>query len=182
MDKKLKERITGLAWGLLVCMLISMLSGCRTKKAITERMSIESVDTTKTEADSARTIHSVVESTEKLQYTTDFGIVEFANEGGELMIDPDGNIKAHGVKAYRRRRAHHESEKKESSITNDSTRVSNRQANGIRNKVDAETTHEKRLTKWQQLKMDLGGIAMGCLAAAIIGATVWLLLKARRII
>ena len=134
-------------------MALMMLSGCRTKKAITERMSIESIDTTKTEADSARTIHSVVESTENLQYTTDFGIIEFANEGGELMIDPDGNIKAHGVKAYRRRRAHHESEKKERSITNDSTRVSNRQANGIRNKVDAETTHEKRGSaslKWYQ--------------------------------
>lgn len=167
---------------LAMMMAFMMLHGCGTKKIITERMSIENVDTTKTEADSVRTTHSVAESTEKLQYTTDFGIIEFANEGGELTIDPAGNIKAQGVKAYRRQHAHHESEKKESFIANDSTHVNNKQANGIGNKADAETTHEKKgaaSLKWYQRIV----YKIGLFVIVVIGIAfaVWLL-RARRII
>lgn len=39
---------------------------------------------------------------------------------------------------------------------------------------------ERPLTRWQQVKMDLGGIALGALAAALCLAAVWLIRKFRR--
>lgn len=39
---------------------------------------------------------------------------------------------------------------------------------------------ERKLTWWQQTKMDLGGIAIGALAFAICSAVFWLILKFRK--
>lgn len=39
---------------------------------------------------------------------------------------------------------------------------------------------EKKLTRWEQTKMDLGGVAMGVLAAAVCIAVVWLIKKFRK--
>ncbi|MBR1526331.1 MAG: hypothetical protein IJ640_06690 [Prevotella sp.] len=50
---------------------------------------------------------------------------------------------------------------------------------------DTVTIHDieyrdKPLTKWQSIKMDAGGFAIGISAAAIIGLLVWLVLKFRK--
>lgn len=39
---------------------------------------------------------------------------------------------------------------------------------------------ERPLTRWEQTKMDLGGIALGTVAAVIIAAVVWLIKKFRK--
>ena len=39
---------------------------------------------------------------------------------------------------------------------------------------------EKQLTKWQQTKMDFGGMAIGAIAAAVCAAAVWLIIKFRK--
>lgn len=39
---------------------------------------------------------------------------------------------------------------------------------------------EKRLSRWQQAKMDFGGMAMGVLAAVLCIAVVWLIKKFRK--
>lgn len=39
---------------------------------------------------------------------------------------------------------------------------------------------ERELTRWEQTKMDLGGVAMGVLAAAVCIAVVWLIKKFRK--
>lgn len=39
---------------------------------------------------------------------------------------------------------------------------------------------EKKLTRWEQTKMDLGGVAIGVLAAVVCIAVVWLIKKFRK--
>lgn len=39
---------------------------------------------------------------------------------------------------------------------------------------------ERQLSKWQRIKMDLGGIAMGGLAAVVIGLISWFIIQMRR--
>ena len=39
---------------------------------------------------------------------------------------------------------------------------------------------ERKLTRWQQAKMDLGGIALGVLAVVLCAAVVWLIRKFKR--
>lgn len=41
-------------------------------------------------------------------------------------------------------------------------------------------TVERRLTKWQQTKMDFGGFAMGGVAAILLTIIMWIILKCRR--
>lgn len=39
---------------------------------------------------------------------------------------------------------------------------------------------ERELTKWQRIKLDAGGIAIGIVAAALLAIVVWLVLRFRR--
>lgn len=39
---------------------------------------------------------------------------------------------------------------------------------------------ERELTKWQRVKLDAGGIAIGVVAAALLAIVVWLVLRFRR--
>ena len=39
---------------------------------------------------------------------------------------------------------------------------------------------EKELTRWQRIKLDAGGIAIGVVAAALLSIVVWLVLRFRR--
>lgn len=39
---------------------------------------------------------------------------------------------------------------------------------------------EKELTRWQRFKLDIGGIAIGVVAAALLSIVVWLVLRFRR--
>lgn len=39
---------------------------------------------------------------------------------------------------------------------------------------------ERELTKWQRFKLDIGGIAIGVVAAALLSIVVWLVLRLRR--
>lgn len=39
---------------------------------------------------------------------------------------------------------------------------------------------ERELTKWQRIKLDAGGIAIGVVAAALLSIVVWLVLRFRR--
>ena len=39
---------------------------------------------------------------------------------------------------------------------------------------------EKELTRWQRIKLDAGGIAIGVVAAALLAIVVWLVLRFRR--
>ena len=39
---------------------------------------------------------------------------------------------------------------------------------------------EKELTRWEKTKLDIGGIAIGVVAAAVLAVVVWLVIRTRR--
>lgn len=39
---------------------------------------------------------------------------------------------------------------------------------------------EKELTKWQRFKLDIGGIAVGVVAASLLAVVVWLVIRSRK--
>lgn len=39
---------------------------------------------------------------------------------------------------------------------------------------------EKELTRWEKAKLDIGGIAIGVVAAAVLAVVVWLVIRTRR--
>ena len=50
----------------------------------------------------------------------------------------------------------------------------------IRDSVPVPYPVERKLTRWEQTKMDFGGMAMGGLAIALCIAVIWLIRKLRR--
>lgn len=46
--------------------------------------------------------------------------------------------------------------------------------------ISVPYTVERKMTRWQQAKMDLGGIALGVLAVVLCAAVVWLIRKFKR--
>ena len=145
MDKDLKERIIGFAWGLLVCLLIAMLSGCRTKY-----VSVPEYHQVYVDRHDTLTKHDSV----------------FQKEFVDRFVKGDTVYLTKTKVDYRYRNIYKTLYR--DSIRSDSVRV--------------PYPIEKRLTKWQQLKMDLGGIAIGGIIIAIISVTVLLLLKRKRLI
>jgi len=160
MDMKQKRHllVTAIIFTIMYLTLV-VLSGCRTKKVMTESVSI---DTTKIETDSVKVVQSSVESTENLKYVTEFGLIEF-DKGGELFIDTNGNVKAYGVKSYKRQHGSINSKGVRKKTTNDSGHVKKKQSNGIRNKANSNVTHEKVASplKWyQRIVYRIGGFAI----------------------
>lgn len=145
MDKDFKERIIGFAWGLFVCLLLSMLSGCRTKY-----VSVPEYHQVYVDRHDTLTKHDSV----------------FQKEFVDRFVKGDTVYLTKTKVDYRYRNIYKTLYR--DSIRSDSVRV--------------PYPVEKSLTKWQQLKMNLGGIAIGGIIIAIISVTAWLLLKRKRLI
>lgn len=145
MDKDFKERIIGFAWGLFACLLLSMLSGCRTKY-----VSVPEYHQVYVDRHDTLTKHDSV----------------FQKEFVDRFVKGDTVYLTKTKVDYRYRNIYKTLYR--DSIRSDSVRV--------------PYPVEKSLTKWQQLKMNLGGIAIGGIIIAIISVTAWLLLKRKRLI
>ena len=89
-----------------ICMCLLALFGligCKTtKKAVSESSTTtrEETDTTKLATDSIHVGTIQTDSRTTLTYFSDWGYIEFVNNGGTLTIDTLGNLKADGVKSY----------------------------------------------------------------------------------
>ena len=89
-----------------ICMCLLALFGligCKTtKKAVSESSTTtrEETDTTKLATDSIHVGTIRTDNRTTLTYFSDWGYIEFANNGGTLTIDTLGNLKADGVKSY----------------------------------------------------------------------------------
>src|SRR3712207_8310567 len=90
MDMKQKRHllVTAIIFTIMYLTLV-VLSGCRTKKVMTESVSI---DTTKIETDSVKVVQSSVESTENLKYVTEFGLIEFEDRKSTRLNSSHANI------------------------------------------------------------------------------------------
>lgn len=143
-----------------ICMCLLALFGligCKTtKKAVSE-----SSTTTREETDSRTT----------LTYFSDWGYIEFANNGGTLTIDTLGNLKADGVKSYQHGKK--AAQKKAENVTQskDSTNTHKLQANAVQSRDNKQASREPqkqgvKALKWYQ--RTIYHIGFLCCVAAII--------------
>lgn len=143
-----------------ICMCLLALFGligCKTtKKAVSE-----SSTTTREETDSRTT----------LTYFSDWGYIEFANNGGTLTIDTLGNLRADGVKSYQHGKK--AAQKKAENVTQskDSTNTHKLQANAVQSRDNKQASREPqkqgvKALKWYQ--RTIYHIGFLCCVAAII--------------
>lgn len=160
-----------------MCLLVLFgLIGCKTTKKVVSESSTsirEETDTTKLVTDSTHVGTIRTDHRTTLTYFSDWGYIEFADNGGTLTIDTLGNLKADGVKTYQHGKK--AAQKKAESITqsNDSTDTHKLQANGVQNRDDKQASREpqkqgtKALKWYQRTIYHIGGL---CCIAAIIYA------------
>lgn len=171
-----------------ICMCLLALFGligCKTtKKAVSESSTTtrEETDTTKLVTDSIRVGTIRTDNRTTLTYFSDWGHIEFANNGGTLTIDTLGNLKADGVKSYQHGKK--AAQKKAGSITQskDTTDTHKLQANGVQIRDNKQANGEPqkqgaKALKWYQ--RTIYHICFLCCVAAIIYA-IFLYLQRKR--
>lgn len=151
-----------------ICMCLLALFGligCKTTKKAVSESSIttrEETDTTKLATDSIHVGTIKTDNRTTLTYFSDWGYIEFTNNGGTLTIDTLGNLKADGVKSYQHGKK--AAQKKAENITQskDSTDTHKLQANREPQKQGVKAL------KWYQ--RTIYHIGFLCCVAAIIYA------------
>lgn len=144
-----------------ICMCLLALFGligCKTTKKSVLESSIttrEETDTTKLVTDSIHVGTIKTDHRTTLTYFSDWGYIEFANNGGTLTIDTLGNLKADGVKSYQHGKK--ATQKKAESITQskDSTDTHKLQANVVQSRDNKQDNREPqkqgvKALKWYQ--------------------------------
>lgn len=162
-----------------ICMCLLALFGligCKTTKKVVSESSTttrDETDTTKLVTDSIHVGTIKADHRTTLTYFSDFGYIEFANNGGTLTIDTLGNLKADGVKSYQHGKK--AAQKKAESITKrkDSTNTNKLQENAVLirdNKQDNREPQKQgvKALKWYQ--RTIYHIEVLCCLAAIIYA------------
>lgn len=160
-----------------ICMCLLALFGligCKTTKKAVSESSIttrEETDTTKLATDSIHVGTIKTDNRTTLTYFSDWGYIEFANNGGTLTIDTLGNLKADGVKSYQHGKK--ATQKKAESITQskDSTDTHKLQANGAQSRGNKQANKGPqkqgvKALKWYQ--RTIYHIGCLCCVAAII--------------
>lgn len=166
-----------------ICMCLLALFGligCKTtKKAVSESSTTkEETDTTKLVTDSIHVGTIKTDNRTTLTYFSDWGYIEFANNGGTLTIDTLGNMKADGVKSYQHGKK--ATKKKAESITHskDSTNTHKLQANGVQSRDNKQSNRDPqkqgvKALKWYQRTIYHIGV-LCCLAAIIYAIFLYL--------
>lgn len=167
-----------------ICMCLLALFGligCKTtKKAVSESSTNtrEETDTTKLATDSIHVGTIQTDSRTTLTYFSDWGYIEFANNGGTLTIDTLGNLKADGVKSYQHGKK--ATQKKAENVTqsNDSTNTQKLQANAVQSRDNKQDSREPqkqgvKALKWYQRTIYHIGV-LCCLLAIIYAIFLYL--------
>lgn len=150
------NRVKGYVIGLIACAIISLLTGCRT----TRYVPVESVRTEY--KDRVRIVHDTVRDsvrTHNFEFRKDS--MAIAREGDTVFVD-----RWHTVSLVRW----------EAGKTSRSNTVHDTLTAVKTDSVRVPYPVERELTKWEQVKMDFGGVAMmiGIIGLlGIIGYTVW---------
>ena len=172
-----------------ICMCLLALFGligCKTTKKVVSESSTstrEETDTTKLVTDSIHVGTIRADHRTTLTYFSDWGYIEFANNGGTLMIDTLGNLKAEGVKTYQHGKITAQKKAEDITQSKDSTNTYKLQANGVQNRDDKQASREPqkqstKALKWYQRTIYHIGVL--CCVAAIIYA-IFLYLRRKEI-
>ena len=171
-----------------ICMCLLALFGligCKTTKKVVSESSTttrEETDTTKLVTDSIHVGAIRTDNRTTLTYFSNWGYIEFANNGGTLTIDTLGNLKAEGVKSYQHGKK--DTQKKTESVTQskDSTDTHKLQANGVQSRDNKQANKKPQKQGMKALKWyhrTIYHIGFLCCVAVIIYA-IFLYLRRKR--
>lgn len=165
----------GTIWALLVCLLLTILFGCKSKAVATEAAVSVSVDTTKIEEDSTHVSVVKADSVHVFVVGEDWNDVSFVDSGGSVVLLADGTLKLLGVRHWSHRGNTFE-ERESMSIRNaDSMNVHTSQSNGIakRDSTDIKVPASPAITKGERLYSTIGKWACGVVLALIAVAVIY---------
>lgn len=159
--------VAGFGWGILVCLLITLLAGCKSIKYVpvetikTERVEVHDTvhvaDTVKViETDSTATTISTLLQKVDSAYLAHLGIVNAPPEAWLLHTTTD----THTAHATDTQATHSET----ATHATDSVRIEYR---------DRPYPVEKPLTRWQQFCLDYGKVTTGATAALLLLLIAW---------
>lgn len=162
----------------LIAVVVSSFCGCTTTKYVpveTVRTEYKDVDTTAIYNHLKSIFESKRENTSRID-----SLVDRTKETVVLNVQGDTVrlTRTHYVYVSTNREKELETKVKEQDSTINDLRM---QLTSVKaDSIQVPYPVEKPLTKWQQTKMDFGGIAMGGLFAAVAIAVVWLIRRFRK--
>ena len=162
----------------LVMMLLCALFG----SCITKYVPVESVRTEYRDKDNTELLDVIKTLTERLhqkELQVD-SLMQSHNE--RLVLNDKGDTLRHDRETIVYRSSHRETElERLLDAKNDSIRYLRQQLESIKaDSIPVPYPVEKPLSRWEQTKMDFGGIAFGGVAVALCIAVVWLIRKFRK--
>lgn len=163
---------------LLIFALAIMLSACTSTKYVP----VESVRTEYVHGDNSELLNVIKSLTERL-HQKEQQVDSLMQSYRELLVLSDkGDTLRHDREKIVYRASHRESElEKLVESKNDSIRELLRQLESVKSdSIPVPYPVERKLSRWEQAKMDFGGVAIGVLAAVACIAVVWLIKKFRK--
>ena len=157
------------------------LIGCKTTKKVVSESSTttrEETDATKLVTDSIHVGAIRTDNRTTLTYFSDWGYIEFANNGGTLTIDTLGILKADGVKSYQHGKKAAQNKTESVAQSKDSTDTHKLQANGAQSRDNKQANREPqkqgvKALKWYQRTIYHMGV-LCCLSAIIYAIFLYL--------
>ena len=157
------NRITGALWGVLICLLITLFFGCKTKKTILAENIKRTFDSVQVVKENVNTHFSIVDTTKVDEFTSVIreyifdtssycvadSLVHDANKEPMVEIKADGGVVIHhGLKSIKERKESRKNERKGVSVKKDST------ANKVvRTKVHATEQHRQKQKHVEQVQI-----------------------------
>lgn len=185
MDKETKQEITRAAWGMLLALsLTALILMCLVATGCTRKVYVplETIRTEYIEADTTglyERMRSFFES-QRLKETSSDSIIDRTKE--TVVLKENGDTARHDKERMVYVASHREKELEYKVQQQDSTIKALRlQLESVKSdSIPVPYPVERKLTKWEQTKMDFGGFAIGAIIAVVCIAVVWLIKKFRK--
>ncbi len=165
-------------WAILLALSVAALCGCADKVYVP----VESVRTEYRYKDNAELLDVVKSLTERL-YQKERQVDSLMRSRNErLVLNDKGDTLRHDTELVVYRASHREKElERLLESKSDSIRELRQRLESVKSdSIPVPYPVEKQLTKWQQTKMDFGGIAIGVIIAVVCIAVIWLIKKFRK--
>lgn len=166
------------ACAILLALSVAALCGCADKVYVP----VESVRTEYRYKDNAELLDVVKSLTERL-YQKERQVDSLMRSRNErLVLNDKGDTLRHDTELVVYRASHREKElERLLESKSDSIRELRQRLESVKSDtIPVPYPVEKQLTKWQQTKMDFGGIAIGVIIAVVCIAVIWLIKKFRK--
>ncbi len=164
------------ACAILLALSVAALCGCADKVYVP----VESVRTEYRYKDNAELLDVVKSLTERL-YQKERQVDSLMRSRNERLV-LNGDTLRHDTELVVYRASHREKElERLLESKSDSIRELRQRLESVKSdSIPVPYPVEKQLTKWQQTKMDFGGIAIGVIIAVVCIAVIWLIKKFRK--